>query len=777
MYLDYLPYESLRPHQDRMLDAVYDVVSRGNQGILMIDAPTGTGKTSCISAALAAAPGKIVVAVRTVSQIDIYIDEINRIWSKTRHKPEIAYMVGKQRICPLEGEFRAESVYAGCLRLREWTKNYVSSKIGKGNAAIYDPHADSIPEEEPGYRTFCPYYLRSREGFEINGSVHFRRSARALDVVEGLKKRVTAPSGLMDSCQGICPYEIMSLYAKNSDIVIMNYSHLFSPEFQDIIFQWLEMDSEKVTLIIDEAHNLGDAVRAMNSRHLTQRMIDLAETEVEKFEGTLGQARLEETREEASWRREGIRIIRQLLPRLRRFLQSRLDRMPEGEALMDADLFRAFLYDGIDDIEDALSYFSDVAVAVADLNLAEGDRENLQGDIQPSLALVLLFLRDMETAETDIALQRKIVVTGVGKRKLVRLEVNNIDPAANIRRITDNVNATIMLSGTFSPLEAYELYCLGEEGRAEKLSLPNPFPKENRLLLVAKKATTQLEQREDMDNREEISGHIRSLIECVPGNVAVFFTSYPMMNNYRDVCLSSSRKVGKKLCVEPRSADQVPELLDLFFSLGARGGGVLTGVCGGKLAEGIDYKGEALKGVAVVGLPLSAYDEIQKEINSYYTMKYGKIKGMLIAYTLPAINRGLQAAGRVIRAESERGVLLFCDRRFGYDDLGGVNQFLPGWVREELILVDAREGGELIQEKIAKWQMDNYSGGNPERDSEILPAGDLKGAAQKRRAQESGRKGDESSSAKRARPRRGGKRDLRELARSLGLGDPGSKRS
>jgi DNA excision repair protein ERCC-2 len=180
-------------------------------------------------------------------------------------------------------------------------------------------------------------------------------------------------------------------------------------------------------------------------------------------------------------------------------------------------------------------------------------------------------------------------------------------------------------------------------------------------------------------------------------------------------------------------------------------------VCGGKLAEGIDYKGEALKGVAVVGLPLSAYDEIQKEINSYYTMKYGKIKGMLIAYTLPAINRGLQAAGRVIRAESERGVLLFCDRRFGDDDLGGVNQFLPGWVRGELILVDAKEGGELIRENIAKWKMVNDSGGTLESNSSS--------------------KRDEPSSAKRTRPRRGGKRDLRELARSLGLGDPGSKRS
>ena len=167
------------------------------------------------------------------------------------------------------------------------------------------PASDSIPEEEPGYRTFCPYYLKSREGFELNGKVHFRRSSRAMDVVEGLKKKVTPPSGLPDSCQGICPYEIMSLYAKNSDIVIMNYSHLFSPDFQDIIFQWLEMDSEKVTLIVDEAHNLGDAVRAMNSRLLTMRMVDLAEKEVEKFEGTLGQARLEETREGASWRREG----------------------------------------------------------------------------------------------------------------------------------------------------------------------------------------------------------------------------------------------------------------------------------------------------------------------------------------------------------------------------------------------------------------------------------------------------------------------------------------
>jgi len=305
-----------------MLDAVYEVVRKGEHAVLMIDAPTGTGKTSCISAALAAAPGKIIVAVRTVSQIDIYIDEVKKIWDRTRHKPEIAYMVGKQKICPLEKEFRNESVYAGCSRLREWTKNLIASRINRGNQSIWDPRAYSMPEEEPGYRTFCPHYLRSREAFELNGKVHFRHSQRALSIVEGLKEKVTPPADLHDSCQGICPYEIMSLYAQNSDMVIMNYSHVFSPDFQDVIFQWLDMDNEKVTLIVDEAHNLGDAVRAMNSRLLTARMIDLAELEVEKFEGTLGQARLEETREKASWRREGIRVIRILLPRLRRFCRA-----------------------------------------------------------------------------------------------------------------------------------------------------------------------------------------------------------------------------------------------------------------------------------------------------------------------------------------------------------------------------------------------------------------------------------------------------------------------
>jgi DNA excision repair protein ERCC-2 len=193
--------------------------------------------------------------------------------------------------------------------------------------------------------------------------------------------------------------------------------------------------------------------------------------------------------------------------------------------------------------------------------------------------------------------------------------------------------------------------------------------------------------------------------------------------------------------------------LQEFFRLAGRGGGVLTGVSGGKLAEGIDYKGEALNGVAVVGLPLAAYDEIQKEINGYYTRKYGRAKGMLIAYTLPAVNRGLQAAGRVIRSESERGVILFCDRRFGDNSPGSVNEFLPDWVREDLILVDAKEGREIILKKVADWKMDKpHLNKSPPSKTQINANQEM------------------LQMPRRSRATNPGKRDLRELAKALGLG-------
>jgi len=279
------------------------------------------------------------------------------------------------------------------------------------------------------------------------------------------------------------------------------------------------------------------------------------------------------------------------------------------------------------------------------------------------------------------------------------LEIRSLDPSPVISGIADTVHATILISGTLSPADAYELYYFGCNGRVEVLTIPNQFPKENRLILGAKDATTQSAHRNDANNRREIELHISALINGVPGNVAVYFTSYSMMAQYLEYCEQTAYESGKKVYLEPKDARDVPDIINEFFESGSsKQKGVLLAVCGGKMSEGIDYYGEALKGAIVVGFPLSAFSEIQKLVNSYYQRKYGKDKGMFIAYTLPAINKALQAIGRVHRSADETGVLVLCDSRFSQEKGLGVRQHLPEWVNGEMVVCDGAWSEELVRE-------------------------------------------------------------------------------
>jgi DNA excision repair protein ERCC-2 len=170
-----------------------------------------------------------------------------------------------------------------------------------------------------------------------------------------------------------------------------------------------------------------------------------------------------------------------------------------------------------------------------------------------------------------------------------------------------------------------------------------------------------------------------------------------MMDQYREYCEQTAYDSGKKVYIEPKEARDVPYILGEFFESGnSEQKGVLLAVCGGKMSEGIDYYGEALKGAIVVGFPLAAFSEVQKLVNSYYQRKYGKDKGMFIAYTLPAINKALQALGRVHRSAEETGVLVLCDSRFSHSKGLGVRQYLPEWMQDEMIVCDGAWSEELV---------------------------------------------------------------------------------
>ncbi|MCK4270228.1 MAG: ATP-dependent DNA helicase, partial [Methanogenium sp.] len=108
--------------------------------------------------------------------------------------------------------------------------------------------------------------------------------------------------------------------------------------------------------------------------------------------------------------------------------------------------------------------------------------------------------------------------------------------------------------------------------------------------------------------------------------------------------------------------------------------GILFGVCGGKWSEGLDYRGDLLNGAFVIGFPLAPFNDVRKMVIDYFKKKFGA-EGEFISYTLPAINKAVQALGRVIRTPKDHGILLLGDTRFTEKR---VWEGLPPWMQAEM---------------------------------------------------------------------------------------------
>jgi len=693
-YRDWFPYKSFRPHQEEMLDRVQEVACEGEHRVLAIDAPTGSGKTSVIAPLLANRGGnKIVVALRTVSQIGVYLDEIKKIKRETGHSPSVAYLVGKHKMCKLSSEF--DNVYAGCDLMKVFTMDVLEAKLDetmrRNNRSaqeynVYDPETDpeittEIADESPGYRTFCPYYLHSKEAYTNEGSKNFRPSKQAITDSKAILQEILYPEELRKRCTRTCPYEVMAISAKKADVVILNYNHVFDDAMRDALFDWLEINPENTILLVDEAHNLGDTVRSINSDTITLHVVEKAISEVNQITG-------EKNRIMA-------RSARDILSRISTYMEKTRDRWQgrkQGEDWFDPGMFADFVFAGGGLARDDSQSIADL------LKLAQNIKKHKQKSSESAevfLERVAEFLFMLHLARRDSSY---LPVKSMSEDQWLTLAIRSLDPSPVIAGIADTVHATILISGTLSPAAAYELYYFGTNGRVEILSIPNQFPKEKRLVLGAKNATTQSSYRNDPSNQRELELHISALIEGVLGNVAIYFTSYSMMDQYFDHCRRAAQESGKILYTEPKDARDVPDILKRFFESGSSDKkGVLLAVCGGKMSEGIDYYGEALKGAIVVGFPLAAFSEVQKLVNSYYQRKYGRDQGLFIAYTLPAVNKAIQALGRVHRSADETGVLVLCDSRFSHGSGLGVRQYLPQWMQDEMIICDGAWSRELVQ--------------------------------------------------------------------------------
>jgi DNA excision repair protein ERCC-2 len=273
------------------------------------------------------------------------------------------------------------------------------------------------------------------------------------------------------------------------------------------------------------------------------------------------------------------------------------------------------------------------------------------------------------------------------------LEVRNIDPSAPLTEICSQHACCILISGTLSPVESYRrLYF--NNAKVSTLALPNSFPKENRLICCATDITTAYSLRQNKENTDRIVRYIAAFA-ALKKNRAIYFPSYQILETYSSLAAGTISR--RKIYIEPRDAAGAGAVLNEFLSLPSQGeSGIMFAVCGGKWSEGLDYRGEMLAGAMVIGLPLAPFNRVRKMVIEYFRHKYGE-EGEFLCYTLPAINKALQALGRVLRTPEDRGVLVLGERRFLENR---VKSALPSWIQEEMIECDSMQ----FREVIAKWK-------------------------------------------------------------------------
>ena len=238
-----------------------------------------------------------------------------------------------------------------------------------------------------------------------------------------------------------------------------------------------------------------------------------------------------------------------------------------------------------------------------------------------------------------------------------RLRILCKDPSRFLGGVINRCHSVLGLSATLSPHEFYRDLLGFDRERTSPLSLPDPFPAENRRVVIDSTVATTWRERPAYAPR--IAERLGRMADEVPGNVLALFPSYVFLSE-----VAAHLATAKKRVLVQQRADSDRQRQEILETLRSAifGDVLLLAVAGGVFAEGVDYPGEVLKAVAVVGPCLPAVTLEQQLLKAYYDERFER--GFEYAFVVPGMTRVVQAAGRLIRSSEDTGVIALFDRRF-----------------------------------------------------------------------------------------------------------------
>jgi DNA excision repair protein ERCC-2 len=610
------PYP-LRKNQDLLLGLWGKTLQKG--GHLVVESGTGTGKTVCaLAPALDRAletGKKVLYLTHTNAQQHQVMMELRRINAVSGKKVFGVAMQGRANMCLLTGdneEFRTGSP--------EELSRLCSDRRKASDRFLKTGH-----RKDPG----CKFY-------EATTKVDFDA------LLEWCRETLPTAEEFIRHCaeQGTCPYQLTQRLVQHAGLVTAPYICFFHKFIRERLLERMVVPETEIILIIDEAHNLEDFARDLASAKLSIASLEPALKECQEF----GDRKLGEDMAMSGL----ISALREVIYSIKEtYIQ---EQGQEDSLIMSQDL----------EVE-ILSKFKVTSVRLKralDDMLVFGDMVKETRRAQSRLA------RSYVHSVADFAMFWMGLESEAYARLVCAIEPENpyieaycLDPSV-VTGVVNECYATLHMSGTLQPLEEYRGSC-GLTEDAELAVVPSPFPPENLAKYYLTSVTTRYE---DLNRDQEMFCKIReelvASLNAQDRNTAVFFPSFAMLGKMLDMGVLGSIK--RHAYVDDRSLAQ-RELMAMVEAFKSGHGETLMSVIGGRVSEGMDFPGPTLEVAILVGVPYPKPTARHKALLDYYDRRFKK--GWDYAVTAPTTRKMLQAIGRVIRNETDRGVAVIMDSR------------------------------------------------------------------------------------------------------------------
>ena len=441
----------------------------------------------------------------------------------------------------------------------------------------------------------------------------------------------------------VCPFEMSldaSLYA---DIIICDYNYVFDPNVYLKRF-FSEEEKGDYIFLVDEAHNLVERGREMYSAVLVKEEILTVKKLVRGKDRKLEAALEKCNRQMLEWKREcetytiyesigafAFSLMR-LMSLLDIFLQSRGE-MPERKEVTEFYL--------------NLRHF---------MNMFERVDEN--------------YVLYSDFDETD----------------RFCLHLYCVNPSVNLQECLERGKSTIFFSATLLPVNYYK-NLLSSKKDNYAVYADSAFREEQRLLFIGRDVSS-LYTRRTLGEFHRIALYIQQVLRAKKGNYLIFFPSYRFMEDVYEQFLAVNEQEAD--CMMQSGNMNEADREEFIQEFSNPRGKSLAAFCvlGGIFSEGIDLKEDLLIGVLIVGTGLPQICNQREILREYYQEENGQ--GFDYAYQYPGMNKVLQAAGRVIRTASDRGIIGLLDDRFLRSDYRLL--FPREWSQYEVHTLDSLPG-------------------------------------------------------------------------------------